>query len=148
MVIPDESSVSMTLPFKVKLPNCIDEALVAITAVLAAPKALTVVAVVFNKLNIVLSVVISPPRTIKSPRMSVSAVTTRSPVPFGLMLISELDVLPSMLFWKILNPSKFNVSTTPIVPRRFTVPFDVPRVSTSVSVSVRMISLPAIGSTS
>ena len=96
--MPDESSVSIVLPFNVKLPNCIDDALVAITALLAAPKALTVVAVVFNKLNVVLSVVKSPPRTIKSPRMSVSAVTTRSPVPLGLMLISELDVLPSILF--------------------------------------------------
>ena len=96
--MPDESSVSIVLPFKVKLPNCIDDALVAIIALLAAPKALTVVAVVFNKLNVVLSVVKSPPRTIKSPRMSVSAVTTRSPVPLGLMLISELDVLPSILF--------------------------------------------------
>ena len=52
-VIPDESSVSIALPFKVKLPNCIDEALVAITALLAAPNAFTVIAAVFNKLNVV-----------------------------------------------------------------------------------------------
>ena len=96
--IPEESSVSTMLPFKVKLPNCIDDALVAIIAVLAAPKALTVVAVVSNKLNVVLSVVISPPRIIRSPNISVSAVTTKSPVPLGLILISALDVLPSMLF--------------------------------------------------
>ena len=97
-VTPDESSVSIALPFKIKLPNCIDDALVAITAVLAAPKALIVVAVEFNKLNVGLSVIMSPPRTIRSPYISVSAVTTRSPVPLGLMLISALDVLPSMLF--------------------------------------------------
>ena len=87
--MPDESLESMVLLFITRLPKLI---------VVAEPKALTVDAVVFNKLNVVLSVVISPPRTIRSPSISVSAVTTKSPVPFGLRLISALDTLPSMLF--------------------------------------------------
>ena len=122
--------IVVVVPFTVRLPSTTRLLLILvvpvaepISIVVAAPNALTVVAVVFSKLNVVTLVLISPPSTFRSPSISTLLCTVVVPVAAP---ISTIVAAPPMLILVAVVSNKFTVVAVVLsVPATATSPVKV-----------------------